>query len=143
MSPVNHGPLVGVWNLQSIHFEDASTGERLDMFGQNPSGHLIQTSEGRMMAIIMRSDRTPPKEDADGAMLFKTMMAYTGNYRVEGDDKFVTDVDLAWHPGWNGTRQERFFKIDGNTLSITTGQQTHPMFPGRIGRGVITWKKAS
>ena len=143
MAQINHSPLVGVWNLQSIQFEDASTGDRFDMFGPNPSGHLIQTGEGRMMAILMRSDRAPPKEDADGAALFKTMMAYTGTYRVEGNDKFVTDVDLAWHPGWNGTRQERFFKIEENTLSITTGQQTHPMFPGRTGRGVITWTRAS
>jgi hypothetical protein len=141
MSQSEGGPLVGVWKLQSIQLEFADTGESVDLYGPNPSGYLIQTGEGRMMAIITRSDRAPPKEDADGAALFKTMMAYTGAYQVEGDGKFVTDVDLAWHPGWNGTRQERFFRVDGDTLSITTGQQTHPMFPGRTGRGVIKWKR--
>ena len=94
------------------------------------------------MAILTRSDRAPPKEDADGAALFKSMMAYTGNFRIEGKDKFITDVDLAWHPGWNGTEQTRFFKVEGDTLSITTAQQTHPMFPGRMGRGIITWIRA-
>src|SRR3954453_14296582 len=35
-----------------------------------------------MMAILTRSDRAPPKEDADGSALFKTMLAYTGNFRA-------------------------------------------------------------
>src|SRR5207249_12095182 len=61
-----------------------------------------------------RSDRMPPKEDADGTALFKAMMAFTGTYRLESDDKFITDVDLAWHPAWNGTQQVRFFKVDGD-----------------------------
>ena len=134
--------LIGVWKLKSIQFELADTGEAADMFGPNPSGYLIHTDEGRMMVILTRSDRAPPKEDADGSALFKTMMAYTGNFRVEGDDKFITDVDLAWHPAWNGTEQTRFFKVEGDTLLITTAQQTHPMFPGRMGRGVLVYTRA-
>lgn len=141
MSERDHSALAGIWKLQSIQFEFADTGERVDVYGANPSGYLIQTIEGRMMAIITRSDRMPPKEDSDGAALFKSMMAYTGTYRVDSDDKFVTDVDLAWHPGWNGTQQVRFFKVDEDTLSITTAQQGHPMFPSRTGRGVLMWKR--
>ena len=142
MSQSDYNPLIGVWKLKSIQFEFADTRELADVFGPNPSGYLIHTGEGRMMAILTRSDRAPPTEDSDGSALFKTMMAYTGIFRVEGDDKFITHVDLAWHPGWNGTEQTRFFKVEGNTLSITTVQQTHPMFPGRMGRGVIAWTRA-
>ena len=142
MSQSDCNSLIGIWKLKSIQFELADTGEIADVFGPNPSGYLIHTGEGRMMAILTRSDRAPPKEDSDGSALFKTMMAYTGIFRVEGDDKFITHVDLAWHPGWNGTEQTRFFKVEGNTLSITTVQQTHPMFPGRMGRGVIAWTRA-
>ena len=142
MPQSQHSPLEGIWKLQLIQFEFADTGERVDVYGPNPSGYLIHTGEGRMMTIITRSDRTLPKEDADGAGLFKAMMAYTGNYRIDGDDKYVTDVDVAWHPAWSGTQQARFFKIDGDSLSITTAQQSHPMFPGRPGRGVLTWDRA-
>jgi len=129
MSQSDRNPLVGIWKLQLIQFEFADTGESVDVHGPNASGYLIQTGEGRMMAIVTRSDRMPPKEDADGAALFKTMMAYTGTYQVESDDKYICDVDLAWHPAWNGTQQVQFFKVDGDTLSITTPQQTHPLFP--------------
>ena len=142
MSRRDYSALVGIWKLQSIQFEFADTSESVDLYGANPSGCLIQTVDGRMMTIITRSDRMPPKEDADGAALFNTMMAYTGTYRIDSDDKFVTDVDLAWHPAWNGTQQARFFKVDGDILSITTAQQGHPMFPGRTGRGILKWKRA-
>src|SRR4029450_21638 len=102
MSQSDRNPLGGIWKLQLIQFEFADTGESVDVYGPNPSGYLILTGEGVMMTIVTRSDRMPPKEDADGAALFKTMMAFTGTYRVESDDKFITDVDLAWHPAWNG-----------------------------------------
>ena len=134
--------LIGVWKLKSIQFEAADTGEIADVFGPNPSGYLILTGEGRLMAILTRADRAPPKEDADGSALFKTMMAFTGNVRIEGDDKFIINVDLAWHPAWNGTEQARFFKLEGDTLSITTAQQANPMLAGRMGRGILTWTRA-
>ena len=98
MSENDRNSLIGLWKLKSIQFEVVDTGEIADVFDPNPSGYLIHTGEGRMMAILMRSDRAPPKEDADGSALFKTMMAYTGNFRIEGDDKFITHADLAWHP---------------------------------------------
>ena len=112
------------------------------MYGANPFGYLIHTADGRMMAIITASNRQPPRDTADGAALFNNMMAYTRKYRIEGDDQFITSVDLAWHPGWIGTEQPRFFTVDGDMLSITTAQTTHPMFPGRNGRGVLKWRRA-
>lgn len=69
------------------------------------------------------------------------MMAYSGKYRVEGEDKFITSVDLLWHPAWNGTEQTRFFKLDNDMLSITTAEQTHPLFANRVGRGVLVRRK--
>jgi hypothetical protein len=69
------------------------------------------------------------------------MMAYSGKYRAEGENKFITTVDVAWHPAWNG-EQTRFFALNGDVLSITTAQQTVPQFPGRPGRGVLRWRRS-
>jgi hypothetical protein len=133
------GQITGTWRLTSIRFEYADTGEQIDMYGANPLGFLVLTEDGRMMALVTSADRAPPSTDADTAALFQSMMAYTGEYRIEAD-RFVTSIDVAWHPAWNGTEQTRFFELgDNGTLLLTTPPQTHPLFPGHIGRGVISW----
>ena len=49
-------------------------------------GSLIITVDGRMAAILADNARQP--NDARSS-LFDHMMAYTGRYRVEGEDTFV------------------------------------------------------
>lgn len=133
--------LVGTWQIVSVQVEFADTGERRDMYGPNPSGFLILTENGRLMAILTSANRAAPTNDGERAALFESMMAYSGKFRIEGEDKFITAVDLAWHPAWSGTEQTRFFKLDGDTLSITTAPQIHPLFPERVGRGVLVWQR--
>ncbi len=69
------------------------------------------------------------------------MLAYSGPYRIEGD-KFVTSVDVAWHPSWVGTEQVRHIRFVDDTLEITTPQQTMPLYGKRQGRGVLMWRRA-
>jgi hypothetical protein len=71
------------------------------------------------------------------------MMAYSGPFRIEGEDQFITKIEVSWHPGWVGTEQARTFVVDGDILSITTAETSHPMFPGQTGRGVLKWQKAA
>jgi Lipocalin-like domain len=71
------------------------------------------------------------------------MMSYCGPFRIEGGDQFITDVEVSWHPGWLGTEQARTFSVADDALSITTAETLHPMFPGRKGRGVLKWQRAS
>lgn len=133
--------LVGTWKLVSIQFEFEDTKERVDMYGPNPLGYLVLTDNSRMMALVTASGRTSPNDDADSARLFKNMMSYTGKYRVDGD-RFVTSIDVAWHPNWMGTEQSRSFRVEGDRFSIITDMQTHPMFDERRGKGVIIWSRA-
>lgn len=133
--------LVGVWKLESIQFEFEDSRERMDMYGPSPLGYMILTESGRAMVLVTASDRSPPNDDASGANLFKSIMSYTGNYRVDGD-RFVTHIDVAWHPGWMGTDQTRRFRLEDDRLSIITDTQTHPMFGTRKGRGIIIWSRA-
>ena len=134
--------LVGTWQLLSCKFELADTGGAVDMYGPDPLGYLILTAEGRLMVLQTARDRPPPRNDADLAELFKSLIAYTGRYRVEGNDRFVTDVDVAWHPAWLGTEQARAFTLEGDVLAIATLGMSHPNFPGRSGRAVLRWKRA-
>ena len=85
--------LIGTWRLISIQFELADTGERFDLYDPHPQGFLILTDGARLMVMVTSADREPPRDEADGAALFESMMAYSGKYRVEGEDKFITSAD--------------------------------------------------
>ena len=130
-------PLIGAWKLVSFQFEFVDASERRDAYDQ-PSGFLIITADGRMMTVL--ADNARLLSD-DAGSLFDRMMAYSGPCRLQGDDCFIVSVDVAWHPSWVGTEQTRFFKIDGDILSIISPPQQHPQFPGRTIRGVIVWQK--
>ena len=135
--------LVGTWKLVSVKFELTDTGESIDMYGPEPLGYLILTAEGRLIVIETVRDRQPPQNDVDNAALFKSMLAYSGHCRVPDDNRFVTDVDVAWHPAWMNTEQTRAFEIDDDLLSVSTVGMVHPNFPGRTGQAVVRWRRTS
>ncbi|HEX3217785.1 MAG TPA: lipocalin-like domain-containing protein [Aestuariivirgaceae bacterium] len=135
--------LVGTWQLVSAKFELSDTGESIDMYGPKPLGYLILTAEGRLMVIETVRDRQPPRSDVDNAVLFRNMLAYSGHCRLLDDSRFVTNVDVAWHPAWMNTEQTRTFEVEGDLLSISTVGMVHPNFPGRAGQVVVRWRRTS
>jgi Lipocalin-like domain len=130
-------PLVGVWRIVSFQVDIEGAKESQDVYDKQPSGFLILTAEGRMMALITAGQRA---KDASSAALFDCMTAYSGRYRLN-DNRLITTVDSAWHPAWIGTEQTRFLKLDDHTLSLTSPPQEHPKFPGKSVRGVAIWRR--
>src|SRR5215471_2471087 len=104
----------GTWKVVSFKIEFENRSEYIEPYGANPLGHVVITDE-RLIAVITGSGRAA---DAAAGDLFAGMMAYSGRYRLEGDDRFITTVDSAWHPAWLGTEQVRLFKVEGETLSV-------------------------
>jgi hypothetical protein len=138
----DHAKLLGTWRLVSFEVESKATGEKKPLLGKNPTGYIIFTSEGRFMAILTGEGRKAPKTDQDHADLWKSMLAYTGIYRLEGD-KWITKVDVSWTPAWVGTEQVRFFRVDGNRLQVTSAWAQAVLGPERgIVRGIITFERA-
>ena len=85
--------LTRVWILRSAYLERTDTRERIFQYGDNPRGVLILHEGGRMAAIITPSDQSgdkPPRR--------RKLLAYSGRYRIENGERFVTDVDIAWIP---------------------------------------------
>jgi hypothetical protein len=128
--------LIGSWKLVAFEFE-FEDGEREAAY-EDASGSLIITPDGRFAAILADNAR---REEDPPSSLFKGMMAYTGRYRLQGDETVVVDVDVAWHPSWVGSRQTRHFTIKEGVLSITSTPLQHPKHPGRTPRGVISWTR--
>lgn len=133
--------LLGVWRLVSaqIRFED--TGEVTDLYGPNPQGFAVFSPEGRVAIIFTATGRKPPRTDAEAAALYGNMSAYTGRFSLVGN-QIVIEVDVAWHPAWDGSRQPRFYELAGDRLTLKTAEVLeHPFHPGRPLRGVVVWTR--
>jgi len=130
--------LVGNWKL--VSWQVVTDTGASDLFGAKPKGYLILTPEGRAMALTTAEARVPGETDSDRAALHKSMLAYTGKYRVEGDE-FITTVDASWNEGWNGTEQRRRWRIEGNKLFIESAPGPSILFRGRVDFRRIVWER--
>ena len=128
--------LVGSWTLVAFEFE-FEDGQRQAAYDDG-KGSLIITPDCRFVAILADNART---ENDQPSVRFDRMMAYTGRYRLQGDDTVVVDVDVAWHPSWVGSKQTRHFTIKDGMLSIISPPVQHPKHPGRLVRGIISWRR--
>ena len=133
--------LLGLWKTVSFETEYQGSSDRDFPFGKNPTGYVMYTAEGRMWSIVTGEGREAPKTDQDRSELFKSMFAYTGTYRVEGD-KQITKVDVAWNPAWVGKEQVRTIKIDGDRLQHISDWMPAVTKPERgMGRGIVTLER--
>lgn len=123
--PAKENLLLGVWKLVSSQATVTHDG-KIEVYNtKNPKGYLILTPWQRMMTVSVGGDgdrKKVPTCDADLSELWKSLLAYTGKFRVEGE-YLVTDVDVAWYELWTGTEQRRKFKLDGDSLTIVTKPQ--------------------
>jgi len=121
--------VVGTWKLVSV----TSTTDKGDVnksaLGQNPSGLLTYTADGRMMAIISDDGRKPlsiadrvsaPADER--AQAYSTFMAYAGRYTYTCD-KVVHHVEVASLQNWVNTDQTRFVTLHGNRLIVRNTPQ--------------------
>lgn len=137
-SESDYGRVVGVWRLVSAQVRNEETGEVRDLHGPNPRRFAVFSPEGRVSIIITASGRQPPTSDAEAAVLFRGISAYTGRVTIEGG-KVVTEVDAAWHPAWEDTQQPRYYELQEDKLTLRTDLQDHPSYPGWRLRGVVVW----
>jgi hypothetical protein len=116
--------IVGVWKLKSIERKELASGKTVKYFGENPSGYLHFTKGGRWIsegfAEARRVPAAPELSDAERIALFKTMFAYAGTYKLEGD-KLIFAIDVSWNQAWTGTNQV-FNKavLSGTTMFLET-----------------------
>ena len=126
--------LMGVWVLRSAYLQRADTGEKIFQYGDTPRGVLILHEGGRMAAII-----TPSHQSGDASPPRRKLLAYSGRYRIEPPNRFVTDVDIAWIPSWVGTPRGRSFSLRDGALDIVADPVPVEFLDGALAVGVLTW----
>jgi hypothetical protein len=138
--PDNDANLVGTWKLVACVMEDVESGRKEPLWGEDPNGYLVLTPSGRWIVVQTAQGRTSPRTDEQRWAAFRSMLAYSGKYRTEGD-KVIIDVDIAWDESWNGTEQVRRFRIESGRLHIEAEPQPYPNFGGRVMRGILSWAR--
>jgi hypothetical protein len=126
--------LRGVWLLRSAHLERVDTAEKIFQYGDNPRGVLILHEGGRLAAII-----TPSHQSGDAPPPRRKLLAYSGRYRIEPGNRFVTDVDIAWIPSWVGTPRGRKFSLREGELHIVGDAAPVEFLDGAMAIGVLAW----
>ena len=117
--------IIGTWKLVSA-LGATLGGETRKLLGEDPSGFLTYTADGRMMVIIATSGRQPlsvadpvAAPAAERAEAFATFDAYAGRYTFDGD-RVTHHVEISLFQNWAGTDQIRLAKLQGSQLTLNS-----------------------
>jgi hypothetical protein len=110
------------------------------VLGANPKGIQIATAEGRWLALVTADGRKVPQTEAERAAALRTMISYTGKYRLE-NGRVVTRVEAAWNEAWVGTDQVRAYRFEGARLHLESPPMPHPNLGGKVVRVIVTWER--
>lgn len=137
--------LIGTWTLRSF-VAIGSNGERREVWGEQPAGQLVYTSDGHMAVVMTRPDRARfVSADPFGGTLdevkqaFEGMEAYAGTYHVDGDSGAVIhQTNISRLPNWEGGSQVRYASLNADELTLRT-----PPVRARGGEWVLTlvWRR--
>jgi hypothetical protein len=132
--------IVGTWKLVAVEYEDQETMARTPVLGEHPRGYQIATPDGRWIAVVTAEARPVPKTDRQRLDAFRSMIAYCGRYRVEGNT-VTTRVEVAWNEAWVGGEQVRIVRFEGDRLFIESPPMPHPNVDDRVVRVIVTWQR--
>ena len=106
--------VVGVWRLVSWVEVETESKSIHSVFGDNPTGVITYTPDGRMSVFIIdpkrKSPSGPKATDAEAVELYRTIIAYSGSYSIEGN-KVTHKIEVSWNQAWTGTNQQRFVEV--------------------------------
>jgi len=136
---------LGTWKLVSYVREEIPSGAKSDVMGAHPSGYINYGRDGRMMVLIVGTDRKKPvgpvatPEEAEA--LIRSMLAYAGEYTVDSEAKTVTHhIDASSDQSRTGESLVRTYKLDGDRLTLTTPPSNDPASGKKTVRTLI-WER--
>jgi hypothetical protein len=137
--------ILGTWKLVSYVRQEPSSGAKSDVMGAHPSGYLNYGRDGRMIVLIVGSDRNKPvgavATPDEAEALIRSMLAYAGTYSIDSQAKTVTHhIDISWDQSRTGTDQVRSYKLEGDRVTLTTEPSTDPATGKKTVRTLI-WER--
>jgi lipocalin-like protein len=122
--------LIGTWKQLSGTMVEEGGSEQKSNLSAAPNGYVNFSADGRLILLSTDSARKPPAGQvatpAEAEALYRSMIGYAGSYKVEGN--MVTyDLDVTWNESWTGTKQVRFWDVNGDRLTVTTPKIVNPL----------------
>jgi hypothetical protein len=122
--------LIGTWKQLSGTMVEDGGGEEKSNLSAAPNGYVNFSPDGRLIFLSTDSARKRPAGQvptpAEAEALYRSMIGYAGSYKVEGN--MVTyDLDVTWNEAWTGTKQVRFWEVNGDRLTVTTPKIVNPL----------------
>jgi hypothetical protein len=135
--------LLGTWKLVSAVSEELATGQKTNIYRGTPVGFITYGADGRVMTIIVDSDRKKPAANvataAEAEALFRSMAAYAGTYTIRGN-QVIHRPDASWNETWTGSDQIRDYRFEGERLLLATAPSPNP-FTGKMSVRTLVWEK--
>ena len=137
--------ILGTWKLVSYVREEVASGAKSDVMGAHPSGYINYGPDGRMIVIIVGSDRKKPAGPVatpdEAEALIRSMLAYAGTYTIDNKAKTVThQIDVSWDQSRTGESHVRHYSLDGDRITLTTEPSNDPA-TGKKSVRTLTWER--
>lgn len=138
--------LVGTWDLVEFDRRDDSGKVAESYYGNSPLGVLVYTASGDMSVHLV--DRRVGEFESGDFMLgspeeikeaYEGYFGYFGRYSVDVPARTVTHhVEGSSFRGYTGSDMTRFFKLDGDTLSLVSGVEIEAGVPSTFH---LVWRR--
>ncbi|HEV2228485.1 MAG TPA: lipocalin-like domain-containing protein [Steroidobacteraceae bacterium] len=137
--------ILGTWKLVSYVGEDVASGTRTDVMGPHPSGYIEYGSDGRMIVIIVGTDRRQPAgpvaTPVEAQALLTSLLAYAGTYTLDTGARTVTHhIEVSWDQTRTGESHVRTYRFEGDRLTLTTRPSRDPA-TGRPSVRTVVWER--
>jgi len=132
----------GSWELIE-KFSITSDGDKILPWGTEVKGTIIY-SNGRMAAQLGIRNRknfesfdskSVKAEEAQSAL--NSYIAYFGSYEIH-EDYIIHKIEQSLFPNWVGHNVKRFFKFEGDILTLEAKELTHI---NGLEKTVLVWKR--
>ncbi|MDZ4349310.1 MAG: lipocalin-like domain-containing protein [Xanthomonadaceae bacterium] len=119
--------ILGVWRVVSC-IVTTESGERIEVYGDSPSGALIYLPNGYMSVHVIDTQRPGFAHNDflrgtndEVRRAFEGCLSYFGSFEYRPREGLVRHYPIhALHPNWSGTCHVRYTRIDGDNLHIHT-----------------------
>ena len=129
-------PILGSWRIISQTTTRTDASGKITVQKREPLGHIVVT-RNRIMIMVADHGRMPAASDADKVALFDSFIGYTGEIKLY-PDRFVFTLDNSSIMREMNVEQTRYYKVDGDSLTIRTAEAPSWLEPDKRAVTVLT-----